>query len=34
MFTPTHTTITAMRRLVEDGGPKPRTRTTRRTKRV
>ena len=34
MFTPTHTTITAIRRLVENGGPQPRTRTSRRSKRV
>jgi hypothetical protein len=34
MFTPTHTTIATIRRLVEDGGPKPRTRTVERRKRA
>jgi hypothetical protein len=34
MFIPTHTTITAMRRLVENGGPQRRTRTSERRKRA
>ena len=34
MFTPTHIAVTTIRRLVENGGPQPRTRTARRTKRV
>jgi hypothetical protein len=34
MFTPVHFAVDKTRRLVAEGGPKPRTRTTNRQKRV